>query len=127
MKSNIRLLKMYSNSVMDFQNGIKEYRESNIVNNFQFRFRPLSDPDLIIEKKVNDEDGILIFDYYRDYGYILSFGNRLSPEIINDAKSMDEIELVLKYGRCIVDENIISVLSSRLQTDINLDDFNLGE
>lgn len=118
---------MYSNSVMDFQNGIKEYRESNIVNNFQFRFRPLSDPDLIIEKKVNDEDGILIFDYYRDYGYILSFGNRLSPEIINDAKSMDEIELVLKYGRCIVDENIISVLSSRLQTDINLDDFNLGE
>lgn len=118
---------MYSNSVMDFQNGIKEYRASNIVNNFQFRFRPLSDPDLIIENKVNDEDGILIFDYYRNYGYINLLGNRLSPEIINDAQNMDEIELILKYGRCIVDDNIISVLSSRLQTDINLDNFNLGE
>lgn len=126
MKSNIRLLKMYSNSVIECQNGIKEYRASNIVNNFQFRFRPLSDPDLIIENK-NDEDGILIFDYYRDYGYINLLGNRLSPEIINDAQSMDEIELILKYGRCIVDDNIISVLSSRLQTDINLDNFIFGE
>lgn len=82
-------------------------------------YRNICDPDLIIDKESNPRIILEIGDTFR-----IKLSNiRINLEIIDDIKTHDDMELLLKYGRIITNNQILSDISKCYGTEIRLDMF----
>lgn len=122
MTSNLRFI---SSFISLEGNGLYGNEYFNIRNQTsKLIFRPLYEPDLIF----SFEDGIdefYILDHRRRRSVIKTVDHTsdISENIIHDIKIMDEMELLLKYGRKITDQSILEDINQITQNDYKIEEF----
>lgn len=93
--------------------------------NIEIIFRNTDGYDMIIVNTSNPRDYGFLFEYYDDITH-MSICHQVfdKKDFKDDIKTMDDMELLLKYGRNISNEYIISDFKSMMESfDITIDDF----
>lgn len=121
MTSNLRFI---SSFISLEGNGLYGNEYFNIRNQTsKLIFRPLYEPDLILS--FNGGIEFYVLDRRRSLGIIetVDHTSDISENIIHDIKIMDEMELLLKYGRKITDQSILEDINQITQNDYKIEEF----
>lgn len=121
---SISLLRTFSNLI----NSDIE-RKIICIDNFHMTYRKNHCfQDVIFGFKEDDESFQYLFDISLDKDILRILSNlymeKISIDILKELESHTDLELILKYGRCISDVNLVDLINKSLNIDITIDDLN---
>lgn len=117
--SEISIVRKFLSLYQKYKDKTSGYLTYDIDDESILIYRNICDPDLIIDKESNPR---FIFEVTKTFRINMP-GIRINLEIIDDIKTHDDMELLLKYGRIITNNQILSDISKCYGTEIRLDMF----
>lgn len=121
MTSNLKIIRMFFEYYEDKDSNKVSSTDIDSEWGLKYRSGLISNPDIILFN--NTQRIFYIVDYHQNVLLLQDMTVKINFFRKDDIKTMDDMELLLKYGRSISDDVIIQNIKTNLNLDIKLDNF----